>query len=116
MKIAIVGCQYYTNYIYFKQTLNKWINYNGNITTIISGGALGVDSLAEKYAKEYNINLIVHSADWTKYGKNAGLIRNTLIVNDCDKVIAFPSKTSKGTWNTINQAKNKNKDVIIFSI
>lgn len=49
--------------------------------TIISGGATGVDSLAERYAKENGIDCKVFEAKWNKYGKydeDAGTDRNAL--------------------------------------
>jgi hypothetical protein len=115
--LAIVGCRNYSEYSQFKDKMNEWVqNNNINITTIVSGGATGADSLAEKYANENGIPMIIHNADWKKHGKAAGPMRNTLIVNECDMLIAFPSKNSKGTWNSVNKAKTQTKHVTIFNI
>ncbi len=116
MKVGIVGCRKYSNYEEFKNKIDIWEKINGSISTIISGGATGADSLAEKYAQENNIELIIHEAEWDKYGNKAGPIRNTLIVNDCDKLIAFPSKSSRGTWDSVIKAKNADKDVTVYTI
>ncbi len=43
---------------------------------LVSGGARGADALAEKYAKDRNIRIRVFPAEWKKYGKGAGPIRN----------------------------------------
>jgi len=105
MKLAIVGSRYFNDYkllVAFVDILNKCFT----ITEIISGGCSGADKLAEKYANDNKIPLKVFKPNWN-LGKKAGYIRNKLIVNHADYVIAFPLKESKGTWITINLAKNK---------
>jgi len=117
--IAIVGCRKFNDYNLFKQKIKEWENSNGKIHKIVSGGAYGIDTLAEKYANEVGIpkeNVIIHKPDYDIYGRSAGIIRNTDIVNDCDKLIAFPSKRSVGTYDSIRKAKKANKSVTIYNI
>lgn len=114
--VGIVGCRKFKDYDIFKEKIQEWIIENGQINKIISGGASGVDSLAEQYATEFDIELVIHKPDWDKYGNAAGPKRNTLIVNDSDKLIAFPSKSSKGTWDSVRKAKKVNKEVTIYNI
>lgn len=58
---------------------------------IIQGGAKGADSLASTWAKDRGIEQILFPAQWDKYGKAAGFLRNTemLEVGKPDLVIAF---------------------------
>lgn len=51
-----------------------------------------------------------------KYGKAAGPIRNNLIVETSDIIIAFPKPTSTGTKDTIKKANKSNKTVHIYKI
>jgi len=44
---------------------------------------------------------------WEKLGRDAGPIRNGYIINDATHVLAFPSKTCRGTRDSINKAKKK---------
>lgn len=75
-----------------------------NCTEIVSGGAYGVDSLAERYAKENGIVMKVFYPEYEKYGKMATLIRNTEIVRHSDKVLAFfCNEDSKGTADTVKK-------------
>jgi hypothetical protein len=69
---------------------------------IISGGARGADTLAERYAKEYSIPFELFKADWNKYGKAAGPTCNSEMIDRCDEVIAFWDLRSKGTKHMIN--------------
>ena len=89
-------------------------NFNiDDIEQIISGGAIGADALAKRFAEENSIALIEHIPQWAIYGKSAGYIRNKLIINDADYVIAFWNGESKGTKISIDLAKKMKKKVII---
>ena len=97
----VVGSRTITDYNYIKETLDYFLQNKSEIT-IISGGARGVDSLAERYAKEHNYELKIFPADWDKYGKRAGYIRNDemhkYISQFSDKgIVAFWDGKSKGT-------------------
>ena len=113
MKVGIVGYRFFNDYNLFEKSIN---DLNLNITTIISGGCQGADKLAEEYAKKYNIPMIIHCPNWSKYGNKAGPIRNTTIINDSDYLIAFLSPKSKGTYDSINKAKNKKIPITILNI
>lgn len=72
---------------------------------LVSGGAKGADSLAEDFAKIQGIPRQIYEADWKKFGKSAGFIRNQSIVNNSDMIIAFWDGHSRGTADTLNKAK-----------
>ena len=113
MKFAIIGTRTFTDYQRLKSILDK-IKSKYEIESIISGGASGADTMAEIYARENNIPLTVYKADWDKYGKRAGFIRNKYIIDDCDICIAFWDSKSKGTKHSIDLAKSSNKKVFII--
>lgn len=73
------------------------------IKSLVHGAATGVDSLAEEWAALNGVECVRCPADWDRYGKAAGPIRNAEILNlDPDIVIAFP--VNRGTSNMVNQA------------
>jgi len=111
--LGIVGYRSYDNYQEFCNIIDNWIQNNSNINQIISGGATGVDSLAEKYAKEHDIPFVVYPADWKKYGNKAGPLRNQLIIDASTHLLALPSRKSRGTFDSINKAKQKGIPVTI---
>lgn len=108
--VAIVGSRNYNDYPLFcdnlQNTLQEW-NLQSNDIIIVSGGAAGADNLAAKWANENNCQIIVFKPDWDKYGKFAGPKRNTLIIEQSDYCLAFPSKSGKGTQDSIKKAMKK---------
>jgi len=113
MKLAIVGSRNFTSYKYFCQVIAQ---VKGEIALIISGGARGADTLAERYAKERAIPYLVFPANWDEYGKQAGILRNQDIVDNAEAMIAFLSPESKGTRDSIKRARIKGIPVHIVSI
>jgi hypothetical protein len=114
IRLAIVGSRNYTDYKEFVKIINDIVGRIGVPPDIIvSGGATGVDALAERYAIDNKIEFKVFPADWKTYGRKAGPIRNTQIVNDATHVIALPSKESKGTYDTIRKARTLKRKLFI---
>lgn len=107
IKIVIAGCRDYNNYEEAKEYINLCISSirNGNKIIILSGGASGADKIGERYAKENGLEVEVYPADWGKYGKSAGPIRNKLMAENCDCVICFWDGKSRGTKSMIEYAK-----------
>lgn len=73
-----------------------------NCTEIISGGADGIDTYVEMFAKNENISFRKYLPDYKKYGRRAPLERNLLIVKKSDTVLAFWDCYSRGTAHTID--------------
>jgi len=113
MKIAVVGSRNIKDELFIYEVLNS---YKAKITVLISGGAKGVDTIAENWAKANDITIEVHSPDWKKLGKSAGIIRNRLIVNNCQECLAFWDGNSKGTKSTIEMCKKQNKNVVVIDV
>lgn len=112
MKAAIIGSRNFSDYAYLEESMSAHLD---RITLIVSGGALGADSLAEKFAEAHGIETLVIKPDWKKYGKAAGYIRNTDIISNSDEVFAFWDGASKGTLNSINTTKKQGKPITIFN-
>lgn len=113
MKIAIIGSRTFNDYSFLKNKIDEII-LNEKEVIVISGGAKGADTLAKNYAKEKNFELIEFLPDWKKYKKAAGIIRNKLIIENCDIVVAFLIDNSKGTLNSLGVAKKLEKPSYVF--
>lgn len=117
MNIAIIGSRNFTDYDILSTTVLNYLTQNETTaTTIVSGGAKGADSLAEKFAIENELKITIFKPDWNRYGKGAGLRRNETIVSNADIIFAFWDGKSSGTKNSIDKGKEINKKVIVTLI
>ena len=104
MRLLVCGDRNWKDY---SAILNRIENLDPEI--IIEGEARGADSMARKVAEELDIAILKFPAQWDKYGKAAGPIRNQqmLIEGKPDYVLAFHDdiKHSKGTKDMVNRAR-----------
>jgi hypothetical protein len=107
--LGVIGSREFNDYAYLSKILSWY-----DIKEIVSGGANGADSLAAKYANEHDIPLKEFLPDWAKYGKPAAYVRNKLIVENSDEIIAFWNQASRGTEMCIKLAEELGKPVSIF--
>lgn len=108
VKVAIVGSRNYKHIERIGVRIGQLVKeYGAQNITIISGGAKGPDSIAVSYAIRKGIRITVYPANWNRYAKRAGPIRNTTIVNNADRIIAFWDGRSRGTRDTIDKAHLK---------
>lgn len=108
-KLLIAGSRDFNDYELLKKSIKP-----ENIECIISGCARGADTLAIVYANELGIPVEKYPADWNKYGKSAGYIRNKVMVDRATAVICFWDGKSRGTQHTINLTKAANKPLKVI--
>jgi hypothetical protein len=110
-KVAIVGSRDYPNLDSVAITIQE-ICFMAS--EFVSGGAVGVNTTAEKVAGTLGIPIVVYEPDWDQYGKGAGYVRNKDIVRAAEVVVAFHYNDSKGTRNSIELAKQYGKLLVVF--
>lgn len=71
----VVGSRSFEDYGLLSRKLDKILSNHKDVT-IVSGGARGADTLAERYAKEHGYGLRIFYPDWDRFGKSAGYRRN----------------------------------------
>jgi hypothetical protein len=112
MKVIIAGSRGITDY----NTVLKAIEESGfKITVVISGEAIGVDKLGEEYAKNNNLPIKRFPANWNKFGKSAGYVRNKEMSVEGDALIAIWNG-SPGTRHMINIANEDGLKISIFRV
>ncbi len=109
MKVAVVGSRSI-------KRLNLGDYMPAGVTGIISGGAVGVDTLAAEYAREAGIPLTEFRPDYERYGRSAPLRRNSRIVAAADVVLAFWDGKSRGTMDTVRKARAAGKPCTVIRI
>lgn len=113
MKVLICGSRFYTDYNRILQYVRSLEN-----AVIIAGGAKGADTLAVMAAKACSFTFREYPAQWEKYGKKAGPIRNQTMLDmeKPDIVAAFHEDidSSKGTKDMVTRAIKSGVPVMIF--
>lgn len=120
--LLVVGSRGISNYTFVASILDEILSKVRESYTIeiVSGGARGVDSLAERYASENDYSMKVFPANWDKHGKSAGYIRNDEMFQYISKtnrcgVVAFWDGESKGTQHSIHLAEKYHVNMILYN-
>lgn len=108
--LLVVGTRTYENYDFFSQKMDVALSKKDpDDIIIVSGGATGVDSMAERYAREKHYRFLCFPAKWKK-GNVAGYERNRAMHEYIAKypnrgVLAFWDGESKGTSHSFKLAQ-----------
>jgi hypothetical protein len=125
VRIIVAGSREFNNYKMLNEVLSGYVSgIEKDDITIISGRATGADTLGEKFAAEHNIKCEMFPADWEKYGKEAGFIRNgemaKFAIEDGSHgvLFAFWDGRSNGTKDMINKATANDieKHIIVYKV
>ena len=122
-RIIICGGRHFNDYNALESLVDSVFVEKGltnNEVEIVSGHCEGADMLGEMYAKNHGIVCKVYPAEWTKYGRAAGPIRNSQMIEYASEssipiVVAFVSPRTKGTIDTIIKAKEKEFSVYKYN-
>ena len=123
VNVAVIGSRGITDKEWVFSKLDEYLNrfktpsiklqFANNYPRIITGGAKGVDSLAEEYAKLNGLSLRVikpiNPSDKFSY-----LLRNVEIITLADVILAFWDGESSGTGFVIGYAEKRNKDITVI--
>ena len=102
MKLLIVGSRTITDF-------DLEGHVQPNVDLIISGGAKGIDTVAEQYADAHGIEKLIIRPEYEKYGRAAPIKRNEKMVETADEVLAIWDGRSNGTKYTLDHARKKGK-------
>jgi len=122
MNILICGSRDWNDFTTIKKYLEE-VKNTDNLSqqpiTIIHGGCKGADSIAGYLATRLGFQVRVFKADWTKYGKSAGPIRNQQMLDEGQPnlVVAFHDalEDSKGTLDMVSRSRKAEIKVIVIT-
>lgn len=104
-RVIIAGSRNFYLYNLLKEAMDYYLSDINDEITVVCGKARGADALGEKYALERGYNIAYYPADWDKYGKRAGMLRNEEMAKNADALVAFWDGESRGTKNMIKLAQ-----------
>lgn len=115
--LAVVGGRTFTDWHDFCARMDHYVKEFGMPTTIVSGGAVGADQMAKRWADERFMRTLTYKPNYEVHGPVfAPLKRNDAIVGAADRVLAFPTEDSRGTWDTIAKAKRQGKPCTVVKV
>lgn len=111
MRVLVTGGRHYADREFLYAALDA-LHAEHGFRLLIHGGATGADALAQDWAEHRGVVPQAYPADWTKYRKAAGPIRNRQMLDEGkpDLVVAFPG--GDGTANMVSIAKRAGVPVI----
>lgn len=112
VRILVCGDRNYTDRDGLWAVLDGFRRETDGTLTIIEGGARGADQLASEWTEgklHQGVRHLTFPANWNKYGKAAGPIRNQQMLDEGkpDLVLAFHDdfENSKGTRDMVKRAQ-----------
>jgi hypothetical protein len=84
------------------------------ITEVVSGCARGADALGEAYALAHGLPLTRMPADWERFGRRAGYVRNEAMAQQAQALVALWDGYSVGTQHMIRIAEHRGLKVHVF--
>jgi hypothetical protein len=115
VRILVTGSRNFTNRETVLEILSEYWEEGVEDTVLIHGGARGLDELAADVAFQLGWVEELHFAEWERFGKSAGHIRNQAMVDSgADVCIGFPMAGSRGTWDCLKRAADAGIPTRIF--
>lgn len=98
--VVVTGGRAFTDEAFINRSLNDFHERVG-IKAMFQGGATGVDSICSSWAWERGIPMFECRANWKKFPKSAGPIRNhwMKLFSGASHLLAFPGK--RGTAHMV---------------
>ena len=94
-RVIIAGGRDFNDYEMLSETMDLLLSNIVVPITVVCGMAKGADSLGEQYALERGFQIDRFPAEWDKYGKRAGYIRNEQMAQNADALVALGWQKSR---------------------
>lgn len=111
--VVVTGGRKFDDEAFLCERLTE-IDEDLHVRRLVTGGARGADWMAEIWAKKNGTEHVKYPADWARYGRAAGPIRNAEMLNKekPDLVVAFPG--GLGTVDCVARALHLGIDVLDY--
>lgn len=109
-RVMVCGGRHYADREFVRSAIDR---HTSPVDELVCGGCSGADELCAAYALSRGMKVEVHRADWDRYGRAAGPIRNRgMARSDIDLCIAFPGR--RGTRNAVDECIDAGVDVVRY--
>jgi hypothetical protein len=119
MRLIVAGSRDVEDYELVSNTIHSFLakENNGSLPDVVlSGTARGADRLGERWANDNGVSVKFYPADWGKYAKRAGYLRNQQMAENADALVAIWDGQSRGTMHMIHIAEKMGLKVYVCTI
>lgn len=118
MRVLVTGSREWTDVEIIRRALTLLAPADGeSVPVIVHGGARGADTIAAQVATELGYHVETHLADWDRYGKSAGMVRNEAMVDaGADLCLAFILDGSRGATHCAQAAHRAGIRVVHYRL
>lgn len=103
-RVIVTGGREYANEILVYATLSRILVKHPDLLVVHGDCKTGADAHARTWCEFHDVPHEPHPADWNKYGKRGGPIRNSEMVNKgADGCVSFPG--NNGTHDCTTKAR-----------
>jgi hypothetical protein len=120
MRLLVCGDRNWNDRKAIYRQLDRWLAaYPNEHLVLIEGGARGADAIAGTWADDRGIEHLRFPADWKRYGRGAGPVRNRQMLNEGHPSLVFAFHNdldaSKGTRDMVECARQAGVLVRVFA-
>ena len=112
-KLVVAGSRSFSDFDRLAADLDRLLVRRFLDVEIVSGGAAGADALAERYARSRGLAFRAFPADWRRWGKLAGPIRNRQMADYGSAVVVYWDGRSRGSADMISSASAAGLRVVV---
>lgn len=116
MRLIIAGSRSITDIEHVQQVMRFAVSAGCCLIEVVSGCAPGVDQLGEQWAAQNGIPVRQFPADWARYPRRAGRMRNAEMANYADALVAIWDGASSGTRHMVQTMQALGKPVYIHKV
>ena len=104
MRLIVAGSRSFSDYDLLNREVHALVDafaFGDNTLSIVSGTARGADALGERWAREFGVPIHRFPADWSRYGRRAGYLRNMEMAEFATDALIFWDGVSRGSKHMI---------------
>lgn len=110
MRVIICGSRFWDDITPIRDTITRLRDLVGKELVVVHGAAAGADRIADMCAKGMGVTVEPHPADWERYGKGAGPIRNRVMLHAGPHlVVAFKDDFD---WTVAGTGRGGTEDMV----
>lgn len=117
-RMIICGGRDFQDMDLFIRSMRKMLQQYPDVEIISGHASRGADRMGEQYATSIGLPLKIFPAQWAAYGKRAGYLRNTQMLDYARQgdpvVVAFWDGKSRGTQHMIRSAQKAGVPTHVF--